>query len=840
MAKLAFCDYHNMVAILEKTKHNTDFHQIVGFLEASHIRYALTIHPTVYVSHIRQFWSTVRVETTDGQTKILAQVNGRQRTVSESSIMRHLKLNDKEDESIHHEQITQSPQHAQITSPEPFPQSHEQTTSQEPTIPSQSHYVITTPRRITRGTIRISQSKVPSPGVDETAFPTEDVRYGKAFPTNTSLDAGQDRENIAKTSAMPHEELPRVTSLGGGEGSMQQKLQELMDICTNLQRQHSFMEERIQSQDLEIIQLKTRVKTLEDNEKKREGFTQEDAPNTRGWIKGRISSGGLRSVFTTASISVTTASTDISPIVATASGSFPTAAIFTTASVATPTTRVTRSSRGVLARDLKAKFAQEDLIIREQAKRDSEIARIHAEKELEMMIAELDRSNEMVTKYLSEYEQAALGLSHDEKVELINDVLMYQRHLAQIKKYQAQQNKPATKTERRNFYMSMLRSNACWKAKDFKGITFEQIEEKFIPVEDLDKLWSLVKETYSTPEVTDEKAKELWMEYQVWGRIVRIKCSKVFPLLGMIIPTVRLSVPTADVYIAKKLATIEDFALLHEDKIYSESKTRRTAKLCDDIMMFQQHHRESLSEAWAHFKDLLQRVSQHGIDLWLQESLELGNNESAFVQREVFAKMEHLRVFTLPCRLGLSNPFDTLADLGSCVNIIPLYLFKKLNIKLLEETDHIFGLVDGTKSYPVRILHRKTKTVKRFLRTQSPYYARKDFLDCHFLEEWEIARDAKINPFKDSIVFRRMVEFLGALPINFKRNMWECEDLIENLINWDKPPKDGDGAWHAKIRIIDPDGEKFTKTLQPIPTTRKLSERESLREIINLDHFYDT
>ncbi|GJX90376.1 MAK10-like protein [Tanacetum coccineum] len=62
------------------------------------------------------------------------------------------------------------------------------------------------------------------------------------------------------------------------------------------------------------------------------------------------------------------------------------------------------------------------------------------------------------------------------------------------------------------------------------------------------------------------------------------------------------------------------------------------------------------------------------------------------------------RLFTLPCRLGDSKPFDTLADLGSCVNIIPLYLFKKLNIGLLEETDHIFGLADGTKSYPVGIV----------------------------------------------------------------------------------------------------------------------------------------
>ncbi|GKC93089.1 MAK10-like protein [Tanacetum coccineum] len=49
------------------------------------------------------------------------------------------------------------------------------------------------------------------------------------------------------------------------------------------------------------------------------------------------------------------------------------------------------------------------------------------------------------------------------------------------------------------------------------------------------------------------------------------------------------------------------------------------------------------------------------------------------------------------------KPFDTLDDLGSCVNIIPLYLFKKVNIGLLEEADHIFGLADRTKTYPVGI-----------------------------------------------------------------------------------------------------------------------------------------
>ncbi|GJZ78416.1 MAK10-like protein [Tanacetum coccineum] len=273
--------------------------------------------------------------------------------------------------------------------------------------------------------------------------------------------------------------------------------------------------------------------------------------------------------------------------------------------------------------------------------------------------------------------------------------------------------------------------------------------------------------------------------------------------------------------------------------------------------------------------------------------------------------------------LGNSKPFDTLVDLGSCVNIIPLYLFKKLNIRLLEETDHIFGLTDGTKSYPVRIVKdvevhigklnllnnfyvidmkkdhetpflvgrgflatanvvidcRKTKIVvgegitrsvfgvkgvdlgeeeapywttigKREsykprpssdgIETRTPYYARKDFLDSHLPREWEISWDAEINPFKDVLVFRRMVEFLEAIPINLKRNMCESEDLIQNQIDWNKPPKNRDGAWHAKIRLINSDGEEFTKTLQSIPTSRKLSKRESPREIINLDHFYDT
>nr|GEX63537.1 hypothetical protein [Tanacetum cinerariifolium] len=69
---------------------------MVDFIAASPLRYALTIKPIVFVSHIRQFWSTARIETTEEGTHILASVDGIQRTVSEASLRRNLKLRDED------------------------------------------------------------------------------------------------------------------------------------------------------------------------------------------------------------------------------------------------------------------------------------------------------------------------------------------------------------------------------------------------------------------------------------------------------------------------------------------------------------------------------------------------------------------------------------------------------------------------------------------------------------------------------------------------------------------------------------------------------------------------
>ncbi|GJY20989.1 hypothetical protein Tco_0393555 [Tanacetum coccineum] len=71
------------------------FHQIVDFLNSTHIKYALTENPTIYVSLIHQFWQTASASTSEnGEMEITATIDGRVKTVTEASIRRHLKLED--------------------------------------------------------------------------------------------------------------------------------------------------------------------------------------------------------------------------------------------------------------------------------------------------------------------------------------------------------------------------------------------------------------------------------------------------------------------------------------------------------------------------------------------------------------------------------------------------------------------------------------------------------------------------------------------------------------------------------------------------------------------------
>ncbi|GJS24872.1 hypothetical protein Tco_0453504 [Tanacetum coccineum] len=67
-----FADTHNLVAFLDKHTKSEGFEQIVDFLNATSIRYALTVNLTIYTSCIQQFWATVKVKTVNGEVQLQA------------------------------------------------------------------------------------------------------------------------------------------------------------------------------------------------------------------------------------------------------------------------------------------------------------------------------------------------------------------------------------------------------------------------------------------------------------------------------------------------------------------------------------------------------------------------------------------------------------------------------------------------------------------------------------------------------------------------------------------------------------------------------------------------
>nr|GEW92497.1 hypothetical protein [Tanacetum cinerariifolium] len=511
-----------MIAILEKYEHNQDFHQIVDFVGASHIRYALTFNPTVYVSYIRQFWSTARIETTEEGTKILATVDGKLRTVSESSIRRNLKLNDEagissllDVELFENLQLmgynilpNQNPSFSgrivSLFDSMLVPQGEGSGTPTEP------HH---TPSPEAQQTSPTTDSSPSLPPVTTESLPT--VSQGEACPTDFGFKADQDRANIAKTSTFPSDSATRVTSLVADEGSMQQKLDELTNLYTSLQRQHSEMVSKFEAHELEINSLKARIKLLEDKNRGVAEQSGDDAP-----INGRRLDEGEEAAKRV--------SDDIEEM-ETVLTSMDAASILTSGGVqVVPTTAEVATA--TVARELEEQMAREDQRMSEQITRDAEVARLHAEEELQMMINSLDRSNETVVKYLQDYEQILEDLSIGERIELISDLVKYQENYAQVLKYQTLQRKPRSKKQKKDHYMAIIKDHAGWKTKDFKGMSFEQIEAKFntvwkqiddfIPMgskkeakrEDLNQLWGLVKETLSIRPTTNDKEKELWVE----------------------------------------------------------------------------------------------------------------------------------------------------------------------------------------------------------------------------------------------------------------------------------------------------------------------------------------
>ncbi|GJX54986.1 hypothetical protein Tco_0284883 [Tanacetum coccineum] len=199
MAALKFATSHNIVAFLDKPTETDGFEQIVDFFNAYTFKYALTVNPTIYTSCIEQFWTTAKVKTINREVQIQALVDKKKVIITETSIRSDLQLKD-----------------AECTECLPNATIFEQLTL-----------------------IGRKQRK-----------DTEDPQL--SGPTEPITD---DTENVA--SVPTHSNDPLLSC----EDRL--KLNELIELCTNLSQRVLNLEKIKTSQAIEINELKERVKKLE-------------------------------------------------------------------------------------------------------------------------------------------------------------------------------------------------------------------------------------------------------------------------------------------------------------------------------------------------------------------------------------------------------------------------------------------------------------------------------------------------------------------------------------------------------------------------------------------------
>nr|GEY43077.1 hypothetical protein [Tanacetum cinerariifolium] len=229
MSTSTFAETHNLVTFFKKPTEYEGFEQIVDFLNANPIKYALTVNPTIYTSCIQQFWDYAKVKTINEDVQIRALIDGKKIIITEASIRRDLQLRDAKGTSfsgaitpLFETMIVQAPEEVgEIpTAIQDTPILTQPSSSQ----PQRKHKS----KRKQRKATKVPHTK---PQTEE-HIPT---------PSHDPLPSGEDRMQVSK----------------------------LMEICIKLSDRVLSLEQIKTNQAAEIDKLKKRVKRLEGKKKKR-------------------------------------------------------------------------------------------------------------------------------------------------------------------------------------------------------------------------------------------------------------------------------------------------------------------------------------------------------------------------------------------------------------------------------------------------------------------------------------------------------------------------------------------------------------------------------------------
>ncbi|GJX52397.1 hypothetical protein Tco_0280766 [Tanacetum coccineum] len=266
MTTLPFAKTHNLVAFLDKPAESEGFEQIVDFLNASSIRYALTVNPTIYTSCTQQFWATVKVKTVNGEVQLQALVDGKKIIITKSIIRRDLQLEDAEGIDW----LPNAGIFEQLTLMW-YEKLSQKLTFYKAFFSPQWKFLIHTILQCLSAKTTGSQQEqsdgsanptnpehIPTIAQPSSSQPQRNINQGSCVPSNNIAEEAINEENVPTHSNDP---------LLSGEDRL--KLKELIALCTSLQNRVLDLEHTKTTQALEIDILKRRVKKLKKKQRSR-------------------------------------------------------------------------------------------------------------------------------------------------------------------------------------------------------------------------------------------------------------------------------------------------------------------------------------------------------------------------------------------------------------------------------------------------------------------------------------------------------------------------------------------------------------------------------------------
>ncbi|GJR55505.1 uncharacterized mitochondrial protein-like protein [Tanacetum coccineum] len=237
--------------------------EIIDFLKASSVHYALTVNPIIYTSCIEQFWATAKVKTVNRVRQLQALIDKKKMIITESSIRSDLHLEDaKGTDCLPTTKIFEELANMRYEKPS------QELTFYKAFFSSQWKFFIHT---ITQ--CLSAKSTTWNEFSSTMASLIICLATNQKFNMSKYLFDAMSKRKQRKEAEVAHDETkheesvptPSNDPLPSGEDSM--KLNDLMVLCTKLQKHFLNLEKAKSDQAIEIASLKKRVDKLEKRRK---------------------------------------------------------------------------------------------------------------------------------------------------------------------------------------------------------------------------------------------------------------------------------------------------------------------------------------------------------------------------------------------------------------------------------------------------------------------------------------------------------------------------------------------------------------------------------------------